>query len=229
VSPPRKPRARARPPPSPLETPTPSEAQRRQEAWTLAKGLQESLGPESLDEATLRLAHHLFQTALILDESLTRPATAPLRTRHDLRMRLLDVLLAWDDVGLPNTSLWNLFDALGAARGTRPLPAPSPEPDPFRAFHKAFTRLRRHAGRPTMPAALVYTWAALARCLGSCLTELALTLGRPESPRPLPGTRGPKPPRTRAPARPRSRQGASPPAGPGAERTPVPPGSRRAR
>ncbi len=206
MSPPRKPRARARPPPSPLETPTPSETQRRQEAWTLAKGLQESLGPESLDEATLRLAHHLFQTALILDESLTHPARPPALTRHDLRMRLLDVLLAWDDVGLPNTSLWNLFDALGAARGTRALPPPAPEPDPFRAFHTAFTRLRRHAGRPTMPAAMVYTWAALARCLDSYLTGLATTLGRPETPLHLPGAPRPqKPPRTRVPPRPRSR------------------------
>jgi hypothetical protein len=118
-------------------------------------------------------------------------------------MRLLDVLLAWDDVGLPNTSLWNLFDALGAARGTRFLPPPAPEPNPFQAFHKAFTRLRRHAGRPTMPAAMTYTWAALARCLESCLTGLAATLGRPDAPLHLPGTR--PEPRRRTPVRPHPR------------------------
>lgn len=197
MSPPRKPRARA--------TPTPSEAERQQEAWSLAKSLQASLGTDSLDEATLRLAHHLFHTALILDESLNQAtAQAPL-DRHHLRMRLLDVLLAWDDVGLPNTSLWNLFDGLGAAGGAKPLPPPTQEPNPFQAFHKAFTRLRRHAGRPTMPAAMTYTWAALARCLESCLTGLATTLGRPESPVHLSGTRPQQRRRTQVRPRPRSR------------------------
>lgn len=195
MSPPRKQRAGT--------TPPPSEAERQKEAWSLAKSLQESLGAESLDEASLRLAHHLFQTALILDESLNTKAPPAPMDRHGLRMRLLDVLLAWDDVGLPNTSLWNLFDALGAASGTKSLPPPAPEPNPFQAFHKAFTRLRRHAGRPTMPAAMVYTWASLARCLESCLTGLAGTLGRPEAPLSLPGTQPPR--RRRSPVRPRPR------------------------
>ena len=190
MSPPRKRRARATPPSSPLTTPTPSEAERRQEAWTLAKALQTSLGADSLDEGTLRLAHHLFHTALILDESLKR-GPAPTLDRHGLRMRLLDVLLAWDDVGLPNTSLWNLFDGLGAAQGVRPLSPPAPQPDPFRAFHAAFTRLRRHAGKPTMPAAMAYTWAALARCLESCLTGLARGMGRPEASLPRAAPRPP--------------------------------------
>lgn len=198
MSPPRKPS-------SPLETPTPSETERRQEAWTLAKSLQESLGAETLDESTLRLAHHLFHTALILDESLTRTTTDEPLDRHGLRMRLLDVLLAWDDVGLPNTSLWNLFDALGAASAAKPLPAPAPQPNPFRAFQTAFTRTRRHAGRPTMPAAMVYTWAALARCLDSCLLGLAGTLGRPEARLRLPGTPPKKPRRTTVRRNPRSR------------------------
>lgn len=191
MSRPRQPRTP--PPPSPLTTPTPSEAERQREAWALARALQESLGAESLDEASLRLAQHLFHTALILEESLRKQAGGPgALERHALRMLLLDVLLAWDDVGLPNTSLWNLFDGLGSARGAKSLPPPAPEPDPFRAFHRALARVRRHAGRPTMPAAMLHTWAALARCLESCLTGLARVVGRPESsPLPLPATRAP--------------------------------------
>ncbi len=180
MSPTRKPRPA--PPPSPLTTPTPSEAERQRAAWELARALQASLGEESLDEASLRLAQHLFHVGLLLDESLRKQGDgrAPL-SRHGLRMLLLDVLLGWDDVGLPNTSLWNLFDGLGSARGAKPLPPPAPEPNPFRAFHRAFARVRQHAGKPTMAAALVYAWAALARCLEAGLTGLARGIGRPEA------------------------------------------------
>lgn len=193
VSPTRKRRARATPPPSPLTRPTPSEAERQRESWELARALQASLGAESLDEASLRLAQHLFHVGLLLDESLRKQGdgSAPLE-RHGLRMLLLDVLLAWDDVGLPNTSLWNLFDGLGSARGARALPPPAPEPNPFRAFHAAFARLRRHAGKPTMAAAMLYAWAALARCLESSLTGLARGIGRPEASISLTPTRVPK-------------------------------------
>lgn len=179
MSPSRKPRA-----PSPLTKPPPPEADLRQQGWDLARALQVSLGEESLDEPSLRLAQHLLQTALQLDATLKKQGDGrePL-DKHGLRMLLLDVLLAWDDVGLPHTSLWNLFDGLGSARGARALPPPAPQEDAFRAFHAAFARLRRHAGKPTMPAAMVYTWAALARCLEACLTGLARGTGAPESAR----------------------------------------------
>lgn len=184
--------SRPRKPPS-----TDVEAERQREAWTLARALQESLGADSLDEASLRLAQHLFHTALLLDESLRGQEEAALDA-HGLRMRLLDVLLAWDDVGLPNTSLWNLFDGLGAARAAAPLSPPAHEPNPFRAFRKALARLRRHVGRPTLPAAMLYTWAELARCVESCLQGLARGLGRPDTAaRQLPGTSVRRPRRSR--------------------------------
>ncbi|XXF78395.1 hypothetical protein P2318_01175 [Myxococcaceae bacterium GXIMD 01537] len=150
------------------------------ESWTLAHALQRSLGEDSLDEASLRLAEHLFGAALALEETLKRHgARREGLARVEPRMLLLDVLLTWDDVGLPHTSLWNLFDGLGAARGAKALPPPAAQEDPFKAFHAAFARVRRHAGRPTMAAALFYAWAALARCLEECMRGLARTLERP--------------------------------------------------